>query len=110
MVFVQVPLGESLTHVTVGVLQLSLALPPAKSCGGMLASLVTLLSDGQVITGGVMSRTVTVFEQVLFTGQPLLAVTRVNVKVVLQLELAITVTLEPEVDPLIVPPPEIVHA
>jgi hypothetical protein len=63
-----------------------------------------------VIDGAVLSWTVTVFEQVLLTGQPLLAVTRVRVKVVLQLELAMTVTLELFVAPLIVPPPEMVQA
>ena len=63
-----------------------------------------------MIDGAVLSWTVTVFEQVLLTGQPLLAVTRVRVKVVLQLELAMTVTLELFVGPLIVPPPEMVQA
>ena len=65
---------ESPTQATVGVLHAPpLTLPPAKSCGGMLASPVTVTFAGQVIEGSVLPM-VTVFWYVLEVQPPLLVV------------------------------------
>ena len=50
----------SLIQVTVAVLQLSLALPPAKSCAGTADAHCTVVGAGQLIVGAVLSTAVMV--------------------------------------------------
>jgi hypothetical protein len=100
---------SSLTQTTVtSPGQLSVALPPLKSCGGTSPGQLTLIGGGQLIVGGVMSPTVIVWLHVL--EQPLLSTTlNDKVKLVLQLALVPTLITRLLVEPRIIPPPLMVQ-
>jgi len=103
----QVKFVTVLTMVMVGALQLSVAVGASKLNVPAPHSLVLL--GLQVMIGGVLSTTATVFVQVLV--QLLGPVTvKVRVKLVLQLAEAMTVTFEAVVEPEMAPPPLIVQA
>ena len=98
------------TKLLVTLLQVSDAVTEPMSTAGIFPKHCTVAGAGHVMDGALLSCTVTVLEQVLWTEQPDLVVFRVTVKLVLQLVAAITEIELPLAAPEIVPPPVIVQA
>ena len=103
MTFGQVPEGESPSNVLVGVPQLSEAVTRAVFAAGTSVSHCTVMLAGQVIKGGVVSLTLTVWLQVTGTVQLLQVKLEVNVKEP-QLGPGFTETVVPVFPPLKVAP------